>query len=277
MRIAAFIDRSIYARSVVDHAAWLARASGAGIDLVQVVSPNELIAATMPPIHPGGPVVIPKGRTLDEDIAALHDEAVAQLDHFGTELRAGGIADVRTYVEDGEVSRHLAESASAASLVVMGKRGENADLARLPLGSTFDRLISSTRTPVLAVSRLFRPIDRTMVALDLDEQAAGAIETLGAGIFPPMPVEVLHVGEPSQAVRVEMDRAASLLSAAGHLPTTRVVEGIPRYTLPERVITDRIDLVAMGISGRGGLLSRLFGNLTRELTRACQVPVLLSR
>jgi nucleotide-binding universal stress UspA family protein len=277
MRIAAFIDRSIYARSVVDHAAWLARASGAGVDLVQIISPNELIAATMPPIHPGGPVVLPKGRTLNEDIAALHRAAANQLEQSRNELLAAGIADVGTQVEEGDIPRLLADAASSASIVIMGKRGEHADLARLPLGSNFDRLISSTHTPVLAVSRQFRPIDRTMVALDLDEQVAGAVAALGAGIFPPMPIEVLHVGEPSDAVRAELDRAATLLAVAGHQPATAVVDGDPRYAVPERVVSDGIGLVALGTSGRGGLLSRVFGNLTRELTRACQVPVLLCR
>lgn len=277
MRIVAFIDRSIYARSVVEHAAWLARSSGAGVDLVQIISPNELIAATMPPIHPGGPVVLPKGNTLDEDIAALHRDAVAQLDRSKDELLATGVADVRTHIEEGDIPRLLADAASSADVVVMGKRGENADLVRLSLGSNFDRLIAKTRTPVLAVSRLFRPIDRTLVAMDLDEQAASAVETLGAGMFPPMPVEVLHVGESSEAVRVELDRAASQLSAAGHQPTTEVVEGIPRYAVPERVVSDGIGLVAIGTSGGAGPLSRIFGSLTRELTRACQVPVLICR
>jgi nucleotide-binding universal stress UspA family protein len=277
MRIAAFVDRSIYARSVVDHAAWLARASGAGVDLVQIVSPNELIAATMPPIHPGGPVVLPRGTTLDQDIAALHEEGIRQLERSRVILLAAGITDVRTRVEEGDVPRLLADAASSASIVIMGKRGEHADLARLPLGSTFDRMISTTNTPVLGVSRLFRPIDRTLLALGLDEQSSPAIETLGAGIFPPMPVEVLHVGEASQAVRVELDRAASQLSAAGHQPTTEVVDGVPLYAVPERVVSDGIGLVALGRSARSGLLSRIFSNLTRELTRACQVPVLLCR
>jgi nucleotide-binding universal stress UspA family protein len=275
MKIVALIDRSLYAQSVIDHAAWLAAHKGGSVDLIQIVSPNELMAAGMPPIHPGGPVVLNRDSTVDAQVADLKQKAAVQLAEARESLATRGILEVRTHVLEGIVPQLMAEAAADASIVVLGKRGENADLARLPLGSNFERLVRSSRTPVLAVSRGFRPIDKLLLAVDLDPAAASAIEAVASGVVPPMPATLLHVGEPTEAMQAELARAADRLSAAGYPATSSIVEGIPRFVVPERVVSELIGLVAMGAFGSSRLKSLIFGSLTTELIRACQVPILL--
>jgi nucleotide-binding universal stress UspA family protein len=275
VKIVAFLDRSLYAQSVVDHAGWLAWNSGAAVELIQVVSPNELIAAAMPPIRPGGPVVLTNDRTLDEEIAQLRKQAATQLEQARERLSASGIADVAVRVLEGDVLQHMRDAAATAAIVVVGKRGEHADLARLPLGANFERLVRHTQTPVLAVSRQFRPIDRMLVGVALDRGAANAVKTLTADIFPRLPVSLLHVGEAGEAVRVELSRSAAILDAAGHFPATELAGGAARFVIPDHVVSDEIGLVALGAFGGSRLKSLIFGSLTSELVRACQVPVLL--
>jgi nucleotide-binding universal stress UspA family protein len=278
MRIVAFVDRSLYAPSVIDHIGWLAGTSGAGIDLVQIISPNELAGVSMMPIHPGGLVVLNRdAKQLDDQVADLKRKARAQLEEARTVLTSLGISDTRVRVLEGNVSEVMVEAAAEAAAVVMGKRGEQADLARLPLGSNFERLVRSSQVPVLAVSRTFRPIHRMLIALDLDLAAERAVETVAEGLVPQMPVRLLHVGFSTDALQAALKHATARLVDAGFQVTAELVEGIPRVVVPERVVSEDIDLVAMGAFGSSRLTSLIFGSLTTELIRACQVPILLCR
>jgi len=45
--------------------------------------------------------------------------------------------------------------------------------------------------------------------------------------------------------------------------------------IPQRVVLDDIDMLAVTAFGSSRLKSMLLGSLTSELLRACQVPVLL--
>lgn len=50
---------------------------------------------------------------------------------------------------------------------------------------------------------------------------------------------------------------------------------MPHVVIPQRVVLDEIDLVAINAFGSSRLRSMLMGSLTSELLRACQVPLLL--
>jgi nucleotide-binding universal stress UspA family protein len=278
MRIVALVDRSLYAQSVIDHTAWLAAEKDAGVDLVQIVSPNELMAERMPPAHPGGPVVITRDKTLDDEIAERHQSAHRQLEKARLSLAARGVRDVGLHVlEGGAVSHLMAEATADASVVVIGKRGEHADLAHLPLGANFEPLIRASRAPVLAISRTFRPIDNMLLAIDFDPAAAAALEAVAAGLLPQMPVHLLHVGTATEVIESELARAALRLESAGYAATTDIADGLPRLVVPMWVVAESIDLVVMGAFGSSRLKSLIFGSLTAEVIRACQVPILLCR
>lgn len=275
MRIVAFIDRSLYAQSVVDHAIWLAKANKARVDLVHIISPRELLASQMPPIHPGGPVVFERDELLDTQLSELRQAGQDRLEEARTKLNAQGVEDVTARVLEGTLSELMTETATGATIVIMGKRGENADLARLPLGANLEWFVRSNAVPVLAVSRSYRPVHKMLVAVDLDPAAASAVATVARGILPRMPVHLLHVGPSEETLVAELDRAAALLTQSGYAGKAEIVDGIARQVVPERVVTEGIDLVAMGAFGGSRLKSLIFGSLTTELIRACQVPILL--
>ena len=272
MRIVAFLDQSLYAPSVVDHVAWLARGRSAQVELVQIVSPDELVAAQIAPIHPSVSVPIEAVRATAraEDMART---GARQLDEARDGLRALGVDDVKVWLLEGNIASMMLEAAAGAALVVMGKRGENADLARLPLGSHVESLARGIATPVLAVSRSFRPIERMVAAIDEDD--AATVEALAAGIIPAGPIELLHVGEAAPPIEAALESAAARLTAAGFAASRAIVSGEPRFVIPERVVLERFDLLAIGGFGGSRLKSLILGSLTGELLRACQVPILL--
>jgi nucleotide-binding universal stress UspA family protein len=193
-------------------------------------------------------------------------------------LISRGITDTFTRIEEGTVVEQVLNSARATDLLVLGKRGEHADLARLPLGSNVERIVRDSNVPALVVSRAFRPVRRCLLAFDFDEASVAAIDALAVQkLVPPMPILVLHVGHKTDEIRTGMRSAAEALKAAGFEVTTEVVGGDPQRVIAERAVTDATDLVVMGAFGRSRLKSLIFGSLTSEVMRACQTPVLLTR
>lgn len=277
MRTVAFLDNSIYAQSVVDHTAWLTASSGAGVDLVQIVSPRELLASRMGPIHPGGFVVLDESDSLHELVEDHRRRADEQLAGARARLEALGVSDIRVRLLEGNVPDMMLEAAEGAACIVIGKRGEHADLARLPLGWNFERLLRASPAPVLAVSRGFRPVNRMSIAADFDPETDKTVETVAKGLLPKVPVQLLHAGKRSEPLQTELSQMAGLLTEQGYEVTTKVVDGLPQVVIPRRVVSDDIDLVAMGGFGRSRLKSLIFGSVASDLIRACQVPILLCR
>jgi nucleotide-binding universal stress UspA family protein len=275
MKIVAFIDLSLYAHSVIDHTAWLARAKQASVELVNIVSPNELAASNLAPIHPGGAMLLQQDGALDAMVADRARQGRERLDHARRLLNDAGVYDVGTRLLEGHTARSMAQAASSASIIIMGKRGEQADLARLPLGSNLEPLARSSKVPVLAVSRSFRPIRRLLVAVDAEAPTAPAVDALASGIVPAAPLELLHVGEVSESARQTLDQAAATLGQAGFEVNSRIETGVAQVVVPERVVLDDIDMLALSAFGSSRLRSMILGSLTSELLRACQVPVLL--
>jgi nucleotide-binding universal stress UspA family protein len=276
MRILALVDTSLYGRSVIDYASWAAATANATLQVLHVISPNELLASRMP-AHPGGAVILSGEMTYDEDLAELRTKAGVLLAEARTTLMSRGLTDVHTRIEEGNVLELATEAAAKADLVIMGKRGEHADLARLPLGSNVERIVRACSSPVLAVSRAYRPVRRGLLAFEQDDEAsAAAVEALAtSNLLPPMPLLLLHVGKHDEQIHTALTKAAERLRHAGFDVNTEIVDGEPERVIPERVVLDNSDIVIMGAFGRSQLKSLIFGSLTHEIMRACQTPVLL--
>lgn len=275
MKIVAFIDLSLYAHSVIDHAVWLAREKQASVELVNVVSPNELAASNLAPIHPGGAMLLQQDYALDAKVADLARQGRERLDQGHKLLNEAGVFDVSTRLVEGHTSRTMVQAASAASIIIMGKRGEQADLARLPLGSNLERLARGSKVPVLAVSRSFRPIKRMLAALDAETSGPPAVDALASGILPTGSLELLHVGDSTETALQTLQQAETKLRDAGFEVRSRIEPGVAQTVVPERVVLDEIDLLAVSAFGSSRLRSMILGSLSSELLRACQVPVLL--
>ncbi|HET8729370.1 MAG TPA: universal stress protein [Alphaproteobacteria bacterium] len=283
MRALALLDRSIYGRSVISYAAWLAAPAGGRVDLLNVVSPAEIAAGRL---AIAGTLTIGASPGLVSEVAVDTDDEAQRLAASGEvlleaarhDLIESGVTDVHHRVVSGDLAETVAAAIDGADVLVLGKRGEHADLARLPLGSNLERLARQSPIPVLAVPRSYRPVRRLLVAFDTDPSGLATVDALAAGgIVPPMPCLLLHVGSPNPQMDEAIGAARQKLAAAGFETTAEMAEGTPERSIAERVVTADVDLVAIGAFGRSRLGSLLFGSLTSEVIRASQTPVLLCR
>lgn len=53
-----------------------------------------------------------------------------------------------------------------ADLIVIGKRGEAANVVTLHLGANVERVIRASRRRVLVVARAFQPVERVLIDVD---------------------------------------------------------------------------------------------------------------
>ena len=279
-KIMACLDGSIYSQSVCDHAAWAAGRLDASVELLQVIGRREISAENR-----SGRIVPSARRQLLEELASLDEQrarlmmqnARLTLDESANALRGAGL-EVTTTLRHGDLLETLAEREAEADMVVIGKRGEAADFARLHLGSNLERILRGATRPVLVASRAMKPIRRFMLAFDGRSSALKAVGALAASpLLKDAEGVLLTAGEPDAGTARAAEAAAERLGAAGLRVTAKTVTGAPKLAIPKAVKEDGIDLLVMGAYGHSLLKTLLIGSTTSEVIRNSLIPVLVYR
>jgi nucleotide-binding universal stress UspA family protein len=178
----------------------------------------------------------------------------------------------------GDIVETVAERESEAAFVLIGKRGEAADFARGHLGSNLERVVRTSREPVLVASRAFRPIARLLIAYDGGASAMRAVDHVARSpLYAQLDVTVVTVGTPSSQVKKGLEDTCAMLAAAGLQAEARVLSGQPESALGSFVEAEGFDLLVMGAHGHSRIRSLIIGSTTTEMIRSCKVPVVLVR
>lgn len=277
--VAAFIDGSSYSASVCDHAAWAAGRLAAPVQLVHALGRTERAS---PLADLSGNLRMGARRSLTERLAR-HDHARAALAaERGRALLDDGTARMRSSAELAVDSRlhagdpvgALEAMRAAPRLCLVGKRGEDASGAMRHLGSNLERLLRSSASPVMAVCRLYRPIESFLIGVDGGPAAERAVTAVCAS--PLLRGAAAHVlaagGDP---VRLAAAAAAERLQAAGFAVQSHAVDGPPEDAIAAAVRARDVGLLILGKSGHSRLRRLVVGSTTLELMRRCSVPVLI--
>ncbi|WP_181707008.1 universal stress protein [Chthonobacter rhizosphaerae] len=281
-RILACVDVSSYATSVADHAAWAANRTGASVDLLHVIGRKE--RGDMMDLS--GALGFDANAHLLAELAAA-DEANARLaQERGRALLAtgrarlleAGVAAVETRHRTGSFVDTVAQMEADYDLLVIGKRGANADLASLHLGSNLERVVRTASKPVLVASRAFKPISRVLLAYDGGPSARKAVDHVTSHpLFGGLAVHVVLVGEPTAEATARLEEAADPIRRRGGAVVARVIPGDPEGVIGAYVKNERIDLLAIGAYGHSRVRQFLVGSTTSAMVRTCLIPVMLFR
>jgi nucleotide-binding universal stress UspA family protein len=282
-RILACTDGSIYAESILDHAAWAAgRMGGASIRVLHVLDR----AAAAAPVDYSGALGVDDSDELLRELTELDAargklalrRARALLATAEARLRAAGVAEVVTTQRHGALVDTIGEFEAEADLLVVGKRGEAADFAVGHLGANLERVLRASIRPVLVASRAFRPITRFAIA---HEGGAAAVKAVEYAARTPslagLECHLLTVASDAATGRALLEKPAALLAAAGRPATTTVLTGEPEAAIADHVARAGIDLLVMGAYGHGRLRNMILGSTTTALLRGCRIPVLVFR
>lgn len=277
-----FIDQSGYSQSVCDHAVWIAEKTGASVELVHIIGRKT----EAHPIDYNGNLTLGVRTSLLQELAELDEKQnrIANqtgrvlLETMRDKMRRDGIDNVTIKLHRGDLLEALAESERDADLVIIGKRGEAADFAKMHLGSNVERVARASKKPVLVTSRSFKLKYRFMIAFDGGESAAKAVNHVAKSkLFPGMECHLLQVSEKTNSKSVELVDAENLLTNAGYTVVAQTLSGQPEKVISEKIKNEDIDLLIMGAYGHSRIRNLIIGSTTTEMLRSCLVPVMLFR
>ena len=291
-KVLACLDGSLYSQSVCDHAAWAAARLTASVELLHVIGRRDLATA---PMDLSGSIGSDAQQHLLDELATLdaarakliQKRARLMLDEAKSRVQTDGMADVTVTLRHGDLVDTLTEregqsgqqAALQADLVVIGKRGEAADFAKLHLGSNLERVVRATHRPVLVAARAFKPIERLLIAFDGGAGALKAVETVaGSPLFTGLACHLVMAATDTATNRAKIGEAVSTLTAAGLTATPSIEPGpSPDAVIAAKAEALSIDLLVMGAYGHSRMRSLVIGSTTTEMIRSCRIPVYLVR
>ena len=278
-KILALLDGSIYSESVCHHTAWVAARLAASVEAMHVLGRREGVDKQ----DLSGTLRLGARSRLLAELAALDEQRAkltAQQGHAILEdavaiLQADGVAQVTPRLRRGDLLDAVREVEGDMRAIVLGKRGEGADFATGHLGSNLERIVRSTRVPVMVASRAFKPIARVLLAYDDSPSAQRAVDRMAASpVFAGLEVTVVHVGGTDTA---PTDPAVSRLRAGGLGVSARALPGEPDEVLGRLVADEGFDLLIMGAYGHSRIRSLIIGSTTTAMIQTVRAPVLLYR
>jgi nucleotide-binding universal stress UspA family protein len=276
------LDGSLYTQSVCDHALWLAQRLGSGIELLHVLDHHREHASVA---NYSGAIGFKSNEALMEQLTEV-EEAQAKvglakgraiLQESARRLREAG-ATVTTTQLHGALVETLTARETRDSIVVLGKRGEAADFAKLHLGANLERVARASICPILAAARAFRPIERVLIAHDGGASIRKAMGFLAQSpLLRDLHVQILAVGAVDQARRAQLDEAQKQIERCGATVSTRIESGDPETTIARITEQDGFDLLVIGAYGHSRIRNLVIGSTTTAMLRSCRIPVLMVR
>jgi len=161
-RVLVPMDGSALATGIVPAAIDLARAAHASITLLRVVPIVPIVMAYEPTLPVTSMPVVPD----DAATQQLADEATRELESVAQRLHEEtGIATDAHVVVSVRAAQTIVDQAAARNIDVIAMSTHGRGASRLLLGSVADKVLRSSRIPVL----LYRPVEVRTTSLTLDE------------------------------------------------------------------------------------------------------------
>jgi nucleotide-binding universal stress UspA family protein len=247
--------------------------------------------------HPAADFVASAG-LYEEYSQALRESGKEQLQEF-VKKHTNDEIQPELVVQTGVAADSILSFAQLqkADVIVMGTHGRRG-FDRLMLGSVTDRVMRTAPCPVLVASKPpqgsvavgkerghVHHLSRILFCADFSENSEGALKyAISATAEYDAELTLLHVveGVPSQAETEEAMAAAAerldkLIPLEGRKTLkikTAVRIGKPYAQIIQMALETQIDLVTMGVRGRGALDVAVFGSTTYRVMQLGSCPVL---
>lgn len=282
-RIIALIDGSGYAQSVCDHAGWVASHGDASLMLLHVLGRRDAAAENA---DLSGSIGLGARSTLLEELAELDGQKARLVNKRGRVIledaheRAAkmGAVNITLTLRHGQLVATMEELEDEADLIVIGKRGEQSHLNMEHLGSNLERVVRSTKKPVLVASREFKPIKKILIAFDGGSSAIKAVEHIvRSEMFKGLEFHLIQVGSEASLNCKPLWGAVAALREAGFNAESEVISGQPDTVISDAVEKDDFDMLVMGAYGHSRIRNLIIGSTTTQMIGSCKVPIMLFR
>lgn len=277
----ALVDGSKYSQSVCHYAAWVAKRIEATVKIYHVLGRRQGVDRQ----DLSGAIELGARSHILEELSELdtrraklaHAQGRAILEDAQAIIEAEGVS-VETRLRQGDLVETVLAKEDTGDMIVIGKRGEAADFAKLHLGSNLERVVRSSSKPVFVANREFKPVTRVLIAFDGGHSSLKAVDYLARNrLLADIPVALAFAGVETPDIRKALENAKATLSAGGFEAEILIESGKPDNTLGKLVEEKGFDLVVMGAYGHSRIRSLIIGSTTSEMIRTCKVPILLMR
>ena len=282
-KLIALIDGSDYSISVCDHTAWVATRAKASVEIIHCLARRD---DSNRPTDISGSIGLGARTSLLQELAELDAQSSklankrgrAVLEDAKSRIKKAGVKQVTTKLRNDDIVDALQEFEPDADLIIVGKRGQAADFAKLHLGSNLERIARASSKPVLVTSRAFKPIKKFLIAFDGGKSAMKAVEHLAKSIvFAGLDCHILTVGADTPTAKQSLRDAETMLKSAGYNVSAEILAGQADRVIAEKVGKDAIDLLVIGAYGHSRIRALVIGSTTTEMIRSCKIPLLLFR
>ncbi|MDB4028141.1 universal stress protein [Flavobacteriaceae bacterium] len=273
-------DGSNYSQESCRYAAWFAKQLGAKVEVLYVTDLRQFEIPAVADLS-GSLGIQPY-----EGMIAQLQEVEARKAKFVEEsamaiFEAEGVLEHTTFHhETGMLVDAIEGYAERADMILLGKRGENANFATEHLGSMLERIVRASTKPCVVTSRDFRPIYHVAIAYDGGVSCQRALEFMAQSeLFRAFDLHVVTVAESHKEdqAAAQLAEAERMMNASGLYPTCQVLSGEAETAIAHYVKSAKIDLLVAGAYGHSRIRKLLIGSTTTELLRRCHVPVLCFR
>ncbi|MEC9198618.1 MAG: universal stress protein [Pseudomonadota bacterium] len=278
--ILTLIDGSAYSESLCHYVGWIAKRTGADVELTHVLGRRE--SSTSQDLS--GSIRLGARSALLAELSALDEQRAklaqatgrAVLDDGAAIIQQHGEITVNARLRTGDIIDTVSEREAGATMLAIGKRGEAADFAKLHLGSNLERIVRATSKPVFVANRAFKEPKKVLIAYDGGVSSMKAIDMVARDpLFAELDCTIVTVGTSNDDLEQDLANATATLAAGGHKAETKVVQGSPENVLGEMTDHDGFDLLVMGAYGHSRIRSMIIGSTTTEMIRSCKVPIVL--
>ncbi len=284
MKLVALIDGSAYSHSVCDYAAWASLCLNAELETLHVLDGRNSSTGSS---NLSGNIGLGARTALMSELAEIDAQRskLAQLmgrailDDASERIMNAGLEGVETRLRHGDLVETVLNMEKDTGLLVIGKRGEAADFAKMHLGSNLERIVRAFKKPILIASRNFKIPKAIMIAYDGGPTADRAIEFVcNNPLFTGLDCHLLSAtSSDNQELTNKVKLASEKLEVLGGKVSTEIVKGQPTTVISEAVIDRNIDLLIMGAYGHSRIRNLIIGSTTTEVIRKCLIPIVLYR
>lgn len=180
-----------------------------------------------------------------------------------------------TVIKEGYPSIELAEEARSGGLLVVGRRGENAEYKRSILGSTAEDLLRTSPRPVLIATKTPRIIRRVLFPYDDTRPAENSLQYY-VNAMGNLAEEfvLLSVGQ-SGGLEHQLEEEMSYLARHGINAVHETREGKISTVILETAESLAADLILIGAQGKNTLKDYFIGSTVSHIVHNTAVPVLV--
>ncbi len=279
-RLLVCIDGSQYAISCCDFAAWISRRIEIEIEIVYVTDLRQFEVPFVADLS-GSLGIQPFQAVMGQLQELEKKKAEVALSQAAKRIEESGnpVSLAKTH-KTGFLVDCLKELESNADLVLLGKRGENANFATDHLGSTMERVVRAATIPCLVASREFKPIRRILISYDHGTSCRKAVDFVSeSGLFNETEIHLITVSpKEEEEARLEgLKDAETKLVNSGLEPNCQMLHGEAAPAVIDYAVENQVDLLVMGAYGHNRIRQLIIGSSTTEILSGCQLPTLLFR